>query len=196
MLKLAVRLLACRCGTQARKVWEGSRVRVSEFISQDDLEAVRELLELVTSNGLGEISVTLTSGAAITITTQSAAAPAALPVIYSLPPSGDLNLPQVGAPIAAVAAEPVRAGSPAAAANRSALPSPMVGIYYGSPSPGDPPFVVPGDRIQIGQTIGLIEAMKVFSEIPSDVAGRVVEVAVSNGELVQLGQALLYVESD
>lgn len=71
----------------------------------------------------------------------------------------------------------------------------MVGIYYASPSPDDPPFVVTGDRIQVGQTIGLIEAMKVFSEIPSDIAGRVVEVAAANGDLVQLGQALLYVES-
>ena len=171
-------------------------MRVSEFISQDDLEAVRELLQLVTSNSLGEISVKLTSGASITITTQSAAA-APASVVYSVAPSSDFVALQPTAQIATASSHPVESApqAPAASANRTALSSPMVGIYYASPSPGDPPFVVPGDRIQVGQTIGLIEAMKVFSEIPSDVAGRVVEVPVSNGDLVQLGQALLYVES-
>ncbi len=172
-------------------------MRVSEFISQDDLEAVRELLQLVTGNGLGEISVTLASGAAITITTHSASIPAAAPVIYSVASGGDFSGLQRGTS-GLSPAMPTQDAVPQVApvsSNRTPLPSPMVGIYYASASPGDPPFVVPGDRIQVGQTIGLIEAMKVFSEIPSDVAGRVVEVSVSNGDLVQLGQALLYVEA-
>ena len=70
----------------------------------------------------------------------------------------------------------------------------MVGVYYRSPSPDDPPFVSVGDHIKVGQPIGLIEAMKVYSELPSEVAGRVVEIAAQNGKLVQQGQAILFVE--
>ncbi len=77
---------------------------------------------------------------------------------------------------------------------RIAQESPMVGVYYRSPSPDDPPFVLVGDHIKVGQPIGLIEAMKVYSELPSEVAGRVVEIAAQNGKLVQQGQAILFVE--
>lgn len=77
---------------------------------------------------------------------------------------------------------------------RIAQESPMVGVYYRSPSPEDPPFVVVGDLIKVGQPIGLIEAMKVYSELPSEVAGRVVEIAAQNGKLVQQGQPILFVE--
>ena len=75
-----------------------------------------------------------------------------------------------------------------------ALESPMVGVYYRSPTPDDPPFVNVGDTIKVGQTVGLIEAMKVYSELPSDVSGRVVRLAAENGALVQQGEPLLYVE--
>jgi len=77
---------------------------------------------------------------------------------------------------------------------RIAQESPMVGVYYRSPSPEDPPFVSVGDQITVGQPIGLIEAMKVYSELPSEVAGRVVEIAAQNGKLVQQGQPILFVE--
>lgn len=70
----------------------------------------------------------------------------------------------------------------------------MVGIFYSAPSPGEPPFIQAGDVIQIGAVIGLIEAMKVYSEVPSEVAGRVVEIVAANGVLVQQGEPLLYVE--
>lgn len=77
---------------------------------------------------------------------------------------------------------------------RIAQESPMVGVYYSAPSPEDPPFVAVGDRIKIGQPIGLIEAMKVYSELPSEVAGRIVEIVAQNGKLVQQGQPILFVE--
>ena len=70
----------------------------------------------------------------------------------------------------------------------------MVGVFYHSPSPEDPPFVLVGDIIHVGQTVGLIEAMKVYSELPSEVAGRIVEVAAPNGKLVKQGQPLYFVE--
>lgn len=74
------------------------------------------------------------------------------------------------------------------------IESPMVGVFYRSPSPDDPSYVEVGDIVQIGQTIGLIEAMKVYSEVPSEVSGRIVRVAVENGALVQMGQPIFYLE--
>ncbi|MEN6372751.1 MAG: acetyl-CoA carboxylase biotin carboxyl carrier protein [Armatimonadota bacterium] len=73
------------------------------------------------------------------------------------------------------------------------IESPMVGVFYRAQSPDIPPFVEIGDIIEIGQTIGLIEAMKVFSEIPAEVAGEVVDVPVDNGKLVQQGQPLIVI---
>ena len=70
----------------------------------------------------------------------------------------------------------------------------MVGVFYRSPSPEDPPFIHVGDIVRVGQPIGLIEAMKVFSEVPAEIAGRVVEIPVESGKLVQQGQPLVYIE--
>lgn len=72
--------------------------------------------------------------------------------------------------------------------------SPMTGVFFRSPAPDEPPFVEAGDSIEVGQTIGLVEAMKVFSEIPSEVAGQVVEIATYNAELVPEGTTLMVVD--
>jgi acetyl-CoA carboxylase biotin carboxyl carrier protein len=74
------------------------------------------------------------------------------------------------------------------------IKSPMTGIFYTAPSPGDPPFVEVGDLVEPGQTVGLIEAMKVFSEIPSEVGGRIVEIVAKDAELVPEGAALMVVD--
>jgi len=73
--------------------------------------------------------------------------------------------------------------------------SPLTGVYYSAPSPTSEPFVQVGDLIKIGQTIAMIEAMKVFSEVPSEVAGRVVAINAQNGDVVKKGDVLLAVES-
>jgi acetyl-CoA carboxylase biotin carboxyl carrier protein len=80
--------------------------------------------------------------------------------------------------------------------NRIAVESPMIGVFYRSPGPDQPPFVELGDVVEVGQSIGLIEAMKVFSEIPSEHAGRVVEIVAANGKLVRTGEPLIYLELD
>ena len=69
--------------------------------------------------------------------------------------------------------------------------APMTGVFYRSPAPGEPALVEVGDHVEEGQVIGLIEAMKVFSEVPAEVAGRVVAVRAKNGELVHQDQVLL-----
>ena len=70
----------------------------------------------------------------------------------------------------------------------------MVGIFYAAGAPGDPPFVNVGDVVMVGQTIGLIEAMKVFSEIPAEASGRVVEIVAASGVLVQQSEPLFRIE--
>jgi acetyl-CoA carboxylase biotin carboxyl carrier protein len=73
------------------------------------------------------------------------------------------------------------------------VPSPMAGIFYGAPSPGSAPFVKEGDEVSAGQIIGLIEAMKVFNEIPCPISGIVLKLAAEPGSIVQPGDALIIV---
>ncbi len=68
--------------------------------------------------------------------------------------------------------------------------SPIVGTYYGSPSPGAPPFVSPGERVEKGQVICIVEAMKLMNEIESDASGEVVKCFISNGQPIEFGQPL------
>lgn len=72
--------------------------------------------------------------------------------------------------------------------------APLTGVYYSSPSPSSPPFVNLGDTIHVGQVVALVEAMKVFNEIQSEVAGRVVAMVAKSGEVVQKGAPLIRVE--
>lgn len=74
------------------------------------------------------------------------------------------------------------------------IPSPLIGLFYRAPSPDSADFVEIGDRVEVGQTIGIVEAMKVFNEITSDVAGIVSAIPAVNGSLVQVGQTLLILE--
>jgi acetyl-CoA carboxylase biotin carboxyl carrier protein len=88
-------------------------------------------------------------------------------------------------------------GDPEAARTAAALPAvhaPLTGIYYSAPSPGATPYVAVGDHVSAGQIIGLIEAMKLFNEIKSDLAGRVVRICADNGALVKAKQPLIEVE--
>jgi acetyl-CoA carboxylase biotin carboxyl carrier protein len=68
--------------------------------------------------------------------------------------------------------------------------SPIVGTFYESPSPGSPPFVKPGDMVEVGQLLCIVEAMKLMNEIESDVAGEVVRILATNGQPIEYGQEL------
>ena len=84
--------------------------------------------------------------------------------------------------------------SPASAPANNYVTSPSVGTFYQSASPDEAPFVKVGDDITIGQVIGIIEAMKVMTEVKSDKAGRVANILVKNGEMVEFGSKLIEVE--
>lgn len=87
-----------------------------------------------------------------------------------------------------VAIEPV---APIAAPEGHVVAAPMIGTFYSAPSPGEPPFVSVGDTIEVGQVIGIIEAMKIMNEIAADRAGTVEEVFVSNSQSVEYGSPLI-----
>ncbi len=72
--------------------------------------------------------------------------------------------------------------------------APLTGVFYARPNPDEAPFVVVGDRVEPGQVVALIETMKLFNEVTVDVTGEVLSVAVADGSLVEVGQALLYVK--
>jgi len=153
-------------------------------------EAVRRLAGLVAQHGLSELTV---EDGGVSVTVKAVAEPvAALPAAVAVMAHPQM-LSAAQSPAyseTAVTAPP----APARAASTVALESPMVGVFYRSASPDDPAFVSVGDIIKVGQAIGLIEAMKVYSEIPAEVAGRVTEIPAESGKLVQQGQPLIYVE--
>ena len=102
----------------------------------------------------------------------------------------------VAAPLDGMTASPAggAATDGATAPTRPAVMAPLSGIWYGSPAPGSAPYVNVGGEVAVGQVIGLIEAMKLFNEIKSDRAGRVVKINAENGKLVRAKQPLIEVE--
>ena len=85
-------------------------------------------------------------------------------------------------------------GGSASPAPRPSVKAPLTGIWYGSPTPGSSPYVVEGGEVAVGQVVGLIEAMKLFNEIKSDLAGRVTKIRAESGKLVKAKQALIEVD--
>ena len=109
------------------------------------------------------------------------------------------SAPQVVAAAPAPVATPVTApaqsaDAPAPAKKGTPITSPMVGTFYKSPSPDADPFVTVGSTIKQGDVVCIVEAMKMMNEIESEVSGKVVEICVEDGQPVEFGQVLLYVE--
>ena len=117
-------------------------------------------------------------------------------------PAQAVMAPVMPAPVAAAVPESVASAEPASAppastATRSDLlevTAPMVGTFYRSPAPGEPAFVEVGSRINVGQTVCILEAMKLMNELESEVGGEVVEILVDNGTPVEFGQVLMRVK--
>ncbi|MER3553583.1 MAG: acetyl-CoA carboxylase, biotin carboxyl carrier protein, partial [Meiothermus sp.] len=124
--------------------------------------------------------------------TVSAPAPQlSLPVPTPTPAATSAPTPATPAPTPAAKAEE----APAAATNHyTEVKAPIVGTFYSAPSPDAPPYVKEGDRVQKGQVLCIIEAMKLMNEIESEVAGTVKGVLVGNGEPVEYGQALFLID--
>ncbi len=113
--------------------------------------------------------------------------------VAAAPTSGGDN-PTGPAPAPPSASDGPHPAHAATGVERKPVLAPLTGIFYGAPSPGSAPYVKVGSEVAIGQVIGLIEAMKLFNEIKSDVAGRVAHIAADNGQLIKAKQPIIEVE--
>jgi len=152
-----------------------------------DIRKVKKLIELLEESGIAEIEIsegeesvrisrypTGQNAPMIHYAQAPAAAPAAAPA-------------QIAAPVAAPAA-------PVATKNDHTVTAPMVGTFYASAAPGAKAFVDIGSEVNVGDTLCIIEAMKMMNQIESDKAGRVTAVLVKNGDPVEFGQPLFIIE--
>jgi acetyl-CoA carboxylase biotin carboxyl carrier protein len=149
-----------------------------------DIRKVKKLIELLEESGVAEIEIH-EGEESVRISRQSAG-------VQMYPPMA--MMPQVAAPAAGptpVAAAPEPA--PAMPAGHT-VTSPMVGTFYRAPSPGASPFVEIGSQVNAGDTLCIIEAMKMLNQIEADKAGRIVAILVDNAEPVEYGQALFVIE--
>jgi acetyl-CoA carboxylase biotin carboxyl carrier protein len=145
--------------------------RLAALLDRSDLTELE-----VESGGTGLVLRKPSALAPITVASVSATSPAA--TTMTVPASGEPSTP---------GRDPVPASKPS-------VKAPLTGIFYASPAPGTAPYVAVGGEVAVGQVIGLIEAMKLFNEIKSDVAGRVVRVVAESGTLVKAKQPLIEVE--
>ncbi|WP_072620054.1 acetyl-CoA carboxylase biotin carboxyl carrier protein [Spirulina major] len=156
-----------------------------------DFQEIRELLAAIAPTDITELSLkseafelTVKKGhGAVMPLTSAPAAPAVAPV------------PVAATPPAAPAAAPVADTAPAPTSDPKwvDITSPMVGTFYRAPAPDEAPFVNMGDRVTTGQTVCIIEAMKLMNEIDVEISGQIMEILVENGEPVEFGQPLMRV---
>ena len=152
-----------------------------------DLRKLKKLIDLVEESGIAEIEVT-EGEEKVRITRSLAAAPQAL---YAAPaPSAHAPAPVAAAPVAAA---PAPAAAPAADLG-NAQKSPMVGTFYRAPSPASPAFVEVGQNVKAGDTLCIIEAMKLMNEIEAEKSGVVKAILVDNGQPVEYGEPLFIIE--
>ena len=150
-----------------------------------EIEYIEKIAKIVSENQLSEI--TLEDGEeAISVRKEATVVTsAAAPVVQSAAVQVATN------PITAIKEE--KASAPASP-NASVITSPMVGAFYAAPAPGAKPFVKVGDTVSVGQVVCIVEAMKLMNEIESEVSGKITQICVEDGQSVEYGQVLMYVE--
>ena len=151
-----------------------------------DLRKLKTLIDLVSESNVSELEITEAEGKVRIV--KSAPVGMAAPVAYTMAPAAaPLAAPAAAVPVAveaAVTAEP----------SGHIVKSPMVGTFYRAASPGAKPFVELGDTIKEGETICIVEAMKILNEIEADKSGTVTQILVENGQAVEYGQPLYVIE--
>lgn len=149
-----------------------------------DIRKVKKLIELLDESGIAEIEIT-EGEESVRISRYSQNAPAVIAAPAPIAAPVAAAAPAAAAP-AAVAAEPEETGYP--------VDAPMVGTYYASSSPGSAPYVQVGDRVNEGDTLCIIEAMKMMNQIEADVGGVIKSIRLQNGEPVEYGQTLFVID--
>jgi len=153
-----------------------------------DIKQIQELVKLINKTSIGEITIE-EDGKKITIKQK------ADPVQHVMAAPTMMAAPQAAAaPASAPASTPAPAAAPAKADNLVTIKSPMIGTFYRQAGPGKPLFANVGDEIMPGKVVCIIEAMKLFNEIESDVKGRIVKVLVDDASPVEYDQPLFLVE--
>jgi len=150
-----------------------------------DIRKVKKLIELLDESGIAEIEIT-EGEESVRISRYSQGVPAA-PVAVAAP---------IAAPAAPVAAAPSAAPTAPAEPEEDGfeVTAPMVGTFYASSSPGAAPYVQVGDRVTEGDTLCIIEAMKMMNQIEADISGVVKSIRMQNGEPVEFGQTLIVID--
>jgi len=145
-----------------------------------DIRKVKKLIELLDESGIAEIEIT-EGEESVRISRYPVTGPAAMQAAFPV---------MAAAP--AVAAAPV---APIEAPSRGhRITAPMVGTYYGSPAPGAKSFVELGSHVEVGDTLCIIEAMKMMNQIEAETSGTIVSILAENGEPVEYGQPLFIIE--
>lgn len=153
-------------------------------IMKFDIEYIEKLAKVLADNSLTEIS--LEDGEqAITLRNEVVGVTAA-PVVAAPVAQPQAAQPQAAQPSAPAEQKEVKKGKP--------LTSPMVGTFYSAPSPDADPFVKVGQTIKEGDVVCIVEAMKLMNEIESEFSGKIVEICVQDGQPVEFGQVLMYIE--
>jgi acetyl-CoA carboxylase biotin carboxyl carrier protein len=158
-----------------------------------DLRKLKTLIDLVSESNVSELEITEAEGKVRIVKSSGA------PVVMAAPVAAAPAL--VAAPVAAVAAAPAAASAaagadaaPAAEEAGHVVKSPMVGTFYRAASPGAKPFIEVGSVVKEGETICIIEAMKILNEIEADKSGTVVRILAENGQAVEYGHPLVVIE--
>ena len=152
-----------------------------------NFKELNELLAAIAANNITELTL---KNADFELTVSQGQPQFTTVTTISPDPSQQLAAAPIPAASSAVANQVV---TPSIDKNWIEIKSPMVGTFYRSPAPDEPAFASSGDRIRIGQTVCIIEAMKLMNEIEAESAGQVMEVLVENGQPIEFGQVLMYV---
>ena len=157
-----------------------------------DLRKLKTLIDLVSESNISELEITEEEGKVRIVKSAGAvASAAAMAPVYVAPPTAGVPMPApVAAPVAASPTAPEAAAEP----EGLVIKSPMVGTFYRAASPGAKAFVEVGSLVKEGDTICIIEAMKILNEIEADKSGTVSQILCENGQAVEYGQPLLIIE--
>ena len=153
-----------------------------------DSKRLAEIADVMEDRGLTRVRVEEPDGTAVELERASAAQPVAVPM-----PMPSAMAAPVAAPATAPAAPEPAVQAPAAApeSQGTEVTAPMVGVFYAAPAPGDEPFVRVGSKVKAGETLCIIEAMKVLNEVAAEADGEVLEICVADGDLVEFGSCLM-----
>lgn len=153
-----------------------------------DSKRLAEIADVMEDRGLTRVRVEEPDGTAVELERASVAQPVAVPM-----PMPGAVAAQVASPTVAPAAPEPATQTPAAAPEPKGteVTAPMVGVFYAAPAPGDEPFVRVGSKVKAGETLCIIEAMKVLNEVTAEADGEVLEICVADGDLVEFGSCLM-----